>query len=102
MAQSNTTSPNLPLAPEEYNRQYMDRLTNVLRLFFNQLVSPGPMAGSTQRNGTEIISGLSFSQPDPTTPGAFIASLPTDADYANLRVGSVYYDSATTVLKIKV
>jgi hypothetical protein len=60
------------------------------------------MAGATQRNGTEIISGLSFSQPDPTTPGAFIASLPTDADYANLRVGSVYYDSATTVLKIKV
>ena len=102
MAQSNTTAPNLPLAPEEYNRQYMDRLTNVMRLFFNQIVSPGPMAGATQLNGTEIISGLSFSQPDPTTPGAFIASLPTDADYANLRVGSVYYDSATTVLKIKV
>jgi hypothetical protein len=80
----------------------MDRLTNVMRLFFNQLVSPGPMAGATQRNGTEIISGVSFSQPDPTTPGAFIASLPTDADYANLRVGSVYYDSTTTVLKIKV
>lgn len=102
MAQSNTTSPNLPLAPEEYNRQYMDRLTNVLRLFFNQLVSPGPMAGATQRNGTEIISGLSFLQPDPTVPGASIVSLPTDADFANLRVGSVYYDSATKVLKIKV
>lgn len=102
MAQSNTTSPNLPLAPEEYNRQYMDRFANVMRLFFNQLVSPGPMAGATQRNGTDIISGLSFSQPDPTTPGASIVSLPTDADFANLRVGSVYYDSATNVLKIKV
>ena len=89
MAQSNTTSPNLPLAPEEYNRQYMDRFANVMRLFFNQLVSPGPMAGATQRNGTDIISGLSFSQPDPTTPGASIVSLPTDADFANLRVGSV-------------
>lgn len=102
MAQSNTTSPNLPLAPEEYNRQYMDRFANVMRLFFNQLVSPGPMAGATQRNGTDIISGLSFSQPDPTVPGASIVSLPTDADFANLRVGSVYYDSATKVLKIKV
>jgi hypothetical protein len=80
----------------------MDRLTNVMRLFFNQLVSPGPMAGATQRNGTEIISGLSFTQPDPTVPGASIVSLPTDADFANLRVGSVYYDSATKVLKIKV
>ena len=102
MAQANVTPPSLPLAPEDYNRQYMDRLSNVLRLFFNQVVSPGPMSASTQRNGTDIISGLSFSQPDPTTPGAFIASLPTDADYANLRVGSVYYDSATKVLKIKV
>ena len=102
MAQSNTTSPNLPLAPEEYNRQYMDRFANVMRLFFNQLVSPGPMAGATQRNGTDIISGLSFTQPDPTVPGASIVSLPTDADFANLRVGSVYYDSATNVLKIKV
>ena len=102
MAQSNTTSPNLPLAPEEYNRQYMDRFANVMRLFFNQLVSPGPMAGATQRNGTDIISGLSFTQPDPTVPGASIVSLPTDADFANLRVGSVYYDSATKVLMIKV
>ena len=102
MAQSHATAPNLPLAPDAYNRQYRDRLTNVMRLFFNQIVSPGPMAGATQRNGTDIISGLSFTQPDPTVPGASIVSLPTDADFANLRVGSVYYDSATKVLKIKV
>jgi hypothetical protein len=102
MAQLNVTSPSLPLAPEEYNRQYMDRFANVMRLFFNQIVSPGPMAGATQRNGTEVISGLSFAQPDPTTPGAFVVSLPTEADLGNLRVGSVYYDSATNVLKIKV
>jgi hypothetical protein len=30
-------APNLPLAPEEYNRQYGDQLTNVLRLYFNRL-----------------------------------------------------------------
>jgi hypothetical protein len=102
MAQLNVSPPSLPLAPEEYNRQYMDKLSNVLRLFFNQLNNAGPLAGATQRNGTDVISGLNFVQPDPTTPGASLVSLPTDADYANLRVGSVYYDSTTKVLKIKV
>jgi hypothetical protein len=80
----------------------MDKLTNALRLFFNQINNPGPISGATQRNGTKVISGLSFIQPDPATPNTFQVSLPTDADYANLRVGSVYYDSATKVLKIKV
>jgi len=102
MAQLNVSPPSLPLAPEEYNRQYMDKLANVLRLFFNQINNAGPLAGATQRNGTDVISGLNFVQPDPTTPGASLVSLPTDADYANLRVGSVYYDSTTKVLKIKV
>ena len=102
MAQLNVSPPSLPLAPDEYNRQYMDRLANVLRLFFNQINNAGPLAGATQRNGTDIISGLNFVQPDPTNPGTSLVSLPTDADYANLRVGSVYYDSTTNVLKIKV
>lgn len=30
-------APNLPLAPMEYNRQYVDQLNNVLRLYFNRL-----------------------------------------------------------------
>ena len=30
-------SPNLPLAPAEYNRQYTDQLNNVLRLYFNRV-----------------------------------------------------------------
>jgi hypothetical protein len=102
MAQLNVTPPSLPLAPEEYNRQYMDRLANVLRLFFNQVVSPGPLAGATQRTATTVVSGLNFARPDPTTPGAFVVDLPSDAEYASLRVGAVYYDSATKVLKIKV
>jgi len=33
----NPAPPNLPLAPLEYDRQYSDKLTNILRLFFNQL-----------------------------------------------------------------
>jgi hypothetical protein len=30
-------SPNLPFAPSEYDRQYVDALTNVLRLYFNRV-----------------------------------------------------------------
>lgn len=30
-------APNLPLAPVEYDKQYIDRLNNVLRLYFNRL-----------------------------------------------------------------
>jgi hypothetical protein len=30
-------APNLPLAPLEYNQQYVDQLNNVFRLYFNRL-----------------------------------------------------------------
>jgi hypothetical protein len=32
-------APNLPLAPIEYERQYLDQLNNVLRLYFNRIDS---------------------------------------------------------------
>ena len=32
-------APNLPLAPQEYERQYQDQLNNVLRLYFNRIDS---------------------------------------------------------------
>ena len=32
-----TKAPNLPIAPVEYNRQYLDQLNNVLRLYFSQI-----------------------------------------------------------------
>ena len=47
MAQLNVTPPNLPLAPEAYQRYYQDQLNNVLRLFFAQLNNPGDMGGTT-------------------------------------------------------
>lgn len=79
----NTTPPNLPLAPEEYNRQYQDQLTNVLRLYFNLLATPQSFA----------VLGLNFDIP----------RLPTQADLATLRVGDVYRDTtAGNVLKVKV
>ena len=82
MSQTNVTPPNLPLAPAEYDRGYMDKLNNVLRLFFNQINTPGPLAGAS----------LNLD----------INTLPTQANLANLRVGDIYRDTTTNALKIKV
>jgi uncharacterized membrane-anchored protein len=101
MSTGTTRSPNLPIAPVEYNQQYQDQLNNVLRLYFAQLDNPGPSAASTQRNGNVVISALNFSQANAT--GARVVSLPTQADLANITVGSVYVDTSNAnVLKVKV
>ena len=81
MSQTNVTPPSLPLAPNQYDRQYMDQLNNVLRLFFNQISSPGPLAGASINLN--------------------VNTLPTSADLATLRSGDVYRDTATNTLKIK-
>jgi hypothetical protein len=94
MTAKNVRAPNLPLPPEEYDRQFMDKLLSVLRLYFTQLDNIGPIAAATEINGTDIVSGLSFFRPDPTAPNTFVISLPTQADFANLRSGDVYYDTS--------
>ena len=73
MAELNTSPPNLPLAPEQYSRQYHDQLNSVLRLFFARLNNPGDMGGATLNLNLD--------------------TLPTDADLANLRLGDVYRDT---------
>ena len=73
MAELNATSPSLPLPPDEYGRRYFDQLSNVLRLYFNQLNNPGDMGG--------------------TTLNLNLATLPTEADLPNLRLGDVYRDT---------
>ena len=73
MAELNTTSPSLPLPPEEYDRRYFDQFNNILRLYFNQLSNPGDMGGST----------LNLN----------LNTLPTEADFAALRLGDVYRDT---------
>jgi len=73
MAELNATPPNLPLAPNEYDRRYQDQLNNVIRLFFNQLSNPGDMGGATLNLNIE--------------------TLPTEADFASLRLGDVYRDT---------
>jgi hypothetical protein len=105
MSTGTTKSPNLPIAPVEYSQQYQDQLNNVLRLYFSQLDNPGPSAMSTQRNTVngvvKVVPALNFSEANAT--GARILSLPTQADYANITVGSVYVDTANAnVLKVKV
>ena len=102
MAQKNVVAPRLPSPPQEYDPAYMNQLLSLLRLYFNQLDNAGPMAGSTQTNGTDVVSGLSFFPTSGTAP-----SLPTDAEFANLRIGDVFRDtitgatSNTQVLRIK-
>ena len=73
MAELNVRPPNLPLAPDEYDRRYQDQLNNVLRLFFAQLNNPGDMGGAT----------LNLN----------LNTLPTDANLPNLRLGDVYRDT---------
>jgi hypothetical protein len=102
MAQKNVKAPFLPVAPVEYDARFMDQLTSVLRLYFNQLDNTGPIAAATQRVNGTIVAGLSFVQPDPAVPNTFTVSLPTQADLSNLRVGDIYYDTtAGNVLKVK-
>jgi hypothetical protein len=74
MAELNVTTPNLPLAPNEYDPRYQDQLNNILRLFFNQINNPGNMGGAT----------LNLN----------INSLPNQTNLANLRSGDVFYDTS--------
>ena len=95
-------APRLPSATAEYNAQFMEQLMSVLRLYFAQLDNPGAILAATQNLNNVITTALSFSQPDPTTPGSLRVSLPTQADQAagRLKTGDVYYDTTTFVLKV--
>jgi hypothetical protein len=83
MATGTTKAPSLPNPPIEYDHKYQNLLNNALRLYFSQLDSPSLSAAA----------GLLLS----------LDTLPTDADVATLRPGTVYRDSAAgNALKIKV
>jgi hypothetical protein len=106
MGLKTATQPRLPAAPDQYDRQYMEQLINVLRLYFNQLDNASPAVFASQNVGSTtapVISALTCAQPDLAVPGASKVSLPTQADFAYLRAGDIYYDTtAGNVLKIKV
>lgn len=85
----NRASPNLPQAPAEYDVAYMNSLSNVIRLFFNNI------------NTVQQLNLASLNLD--------LRTLPTDGDYDNLRYGDVYRDTqggtlqtGTNILRIKV
>jgi hypothetical protein len=108
MGLKNVVQPRLPAAPVEYDAQYMEQFINILRLYFTQLNNASPAVFSSQGVGTNgVVAAMTFAEPDPQVPGASKISLPTQADFANLRVGDVYYDTSGGVstsypLRIKV
>jgi hypothetical protein len=102
MSTGTTRSPALPLAPIEYQREYLDTVHNILRQYFAQLDNPGSSAASTSRPDVNtVIPAMNFSQVNPTT-GLREISCPTSVEYAagKLRTGDIYYDTTTYVLKI--
>jgi len=91
MANQNIIAPNLPVAPVEYNKAFMDQLLKILQLYFTGIDNNGPLQGTV----------LNLSTINQVT-GKQAIILPTQTSLANLRTGDVYYDtSAGNVLKIK-
>ena len=84
----NRSSPNIPQAPKEYDQAYMNSLSNVIRLFFNNI------------NTVQQLNLASLNLD--------LRTLPTDADLPNLRIGDVYRDTqdgvqaTSQMLRIKV
>ena len=85
----NRSSPNIPQAPAQYDQAYMNSLSNGIRLFFNNI------------NTVQQLNLASLNLD--------LKTLPTDADFENLRYGDVYRDTqggtlqtGTNILRIKV
>jgi hypothetical protein len=75
--------PSFPLAPDVYDSQYMNKLVNTMRLYFTALSAPQNVN----------LAGIMLD----------LDTLPTQADTATLRAGTVYRDTtADNVLKVKV
>ena len=83
MSMFQASPPRLPVAPLEYTPVYMSQMLNILNLFFQQINAVQPIS----------IAQLNIN----------VDTLPTDADYVNLRSGDVYRDvGAGNALKVKV
>ena len=57
MAMEQFKAPALPFPPTQYDRQYLDQLTSVLRIYFNQLDSETPNKAFSYR-AEQFIGGL--------------------------------------------
>jgi hypothetical protein len=78
-------APNLPLPPEDYNRQYFDQMLNILRLYFNRLDAlTTQLTASSGGTGIRLPYGAFSSDQDQTTTAntATLMTLNT-TDFAN-------------------
>jgi len=73
------TAPNLPRAPVEYNAQYQEQFSNVMRLYFNRLDNLVGQLGS----GSDLIPALTVytvaTLPSAVTSGMSARSFVSDA-----------------------
>lgn len=82
----NPAPPNLPLGPQEYERQYQDQFANILRLYFNQLKNAlGELFGN---NGGRYIEFPHIAASDSAIQYATAASTPTIILWNTLDAGS--------------
>ncbi len=102
-----TVAPNLPLATENYDRQYQDQLNNVLRLYFNridaivnQLKTDGlipaltnytlatlPTASSSCLGARSFVTDASAPTFGATVAGGGAVATPVYSDGTNWKVG---------------
>lgn len=93
-------APLLPLAPTEYSQQYIEQLTNALRLYFNQLDNTNTTLLGT--NGGQYLEkpyGLFFSTVDQT---AAVINTPYELTYPTTYLSnniSIDSNSRITVVK---
>lgn len=68
-----TKAPNIPIGPVDYNQQYIDQLTNVMRLYFSQVDN--------------------FTQAAAIPLSGVTADRPIDSVQVPLPIGQFYYDT---------
>jgi len=94
-------APNLPLAPNEYDRRYFDQLTNTMRLYFNQRdkiigqlqanvpvkVADLPSAVAAGVGSRAFVTNSSVSTFGSTVVGGGSTKVPVYSDGTNWKVG---------------
>jgi len=94
-------APNLPLAPNEYDRRFTDQFNNVLRLYFNQLdnilkqlqtsvpvaIADLPSAETAGVGSRAFVTDSSVSTFGTTVAGGGSTKVPVYSDGTNWKVG---------------
>jgi hypothetical protein len=96
------SAPNVPLAPEEYQRQYQDQLNNIFRLYFNQMdnvlkqtvlastvyaVADLPSAVDSRKGARTFVSNALTPTFGSTVVGGGAVTVPVYSDGTNWKVG---------------